>query len=99
MESITFKCRSCHTKYSVKPTLAGRTAECTKCGQRMQVPYRSPVVKLNEEMIAAEEEADEQRVVAQRASSAGRSHAGGAAFIATGVEADAAAPQVVGRTF
>jgi hypothetical protein len=58
MENITFKCRSCHTTYCVKPTLAGRTAECTKCGQRMQVPYRSPVVKLNDEMI--DEGAEEQ---------------------------------------
>src|SRR4051812_2419274 len=62
MDSITFKCRACHTQYSVKQTLAGRTAECTKCGQRMQVPYRSPVVKLNDEMISAEEEAEQQRI-------------------------------------
>jgi hypothetical protein len=99
MENITFKCRACHTTYSVKPTLAGRTAECTKCGQRMQVPYRSPVVKLNEEMISAEEEA-EQRAAAKQASAAGRSHAGSAARATAGDDdADAPAPQIVGRSF
>jgi hypothetical protein len=100
MESITFKCRACHTTYSVKPTLAGRTAECTKCGQRMQVPYRSPVVKLNDEMITAEEEAAQQGVAAKQASAAGRSHAGSAARVATtGNDGDAPEPQIVGRSF
>jgi hypothetical protein len=49
---ITFKCKSCHTTYRVKPALAGRTAECAKCGHRCHIPYRSPVVKLGEEFVS-----------------------------------------------
>ena len=48
---ITFQCKSCQTSYTVKDTLAGRTAECRHCGQRFQIPYRSPVVKLDDDMI------------------------------------------------
>lgn len=52
---IVFSCRTCGAKYKVSETLAGRLAECKKCGQRMSVPYRSPVVKLDDDMMVEED--------------------------------------------
>ncbi|HEX8324196.1 MAG TPA: hypothetical protein VF595_09810 [Tepidisphaeraceae bacterium] len=49
---IEFKCRHCLTKYAVKGSLAGRTAECKSCRRRFMVPYASPVVMLGDEHVA-----------------------------------------------
>src|SRR2546423_5770837 len=46
---IEVECRGCHARYRVKESLAGRMAECKRCGQKFRVPYRSPVIKLGEE--------------------------------------------------
>ena len=59
---IEFKCRHCFTKYSVRPALAGRTAECKACGRRFMVPYASAVVRLGEEDLTGDDEGVEPSV-------------------------------------
>ncbi|MDB5324825.1 MAG: hypothetical protein JWM57_394 [Phycisphaerales bacterium] len=53
---IEFKCRHCFTKYSVRPALAGRTAECKACGRRFMVPYASAIVRLGDEDLTVDDE-------------------------------------------
>jgi predicted Zn finger-like uncharacterized protein len=35
---ITFSCDNCHSSFTVDSQLAGRTARCRKCGERMVIP-------------------------------------------------------------
>jgi predicted Zn finger-like uncharacterized protein len=90
---ITFRCKSCHTSYSVKDTLAGRMAECKHCGQRFQIPYRSPVVKLDDEMVQDEPQPGES--AAARTHSPRKAPAGAAAMDGAG----AGGEQPVMRSF
>jgi predicted Zn finger-like uncharacterized protein len=78
---ITFQCKACHTSYTVKDTLAGRTAECKHCGQRFQIPYRSPVVKLDDDMI-------DEAPPPSRASLTGTATRAGTAHATTGLTED-----------
>jgi len=36
--AIDFSCSSCQKNYRVKDELAGKTAQCTACGKKMQIP-------------------------------------------------------------
>jgi len=36
--AIDFSCSSCQKSYRVKDALAGKTADCTACGQKMRIP-------------------------------------------------------------
>ncbi len=42
--AIEFVCSHCSKPYRVKDELAGRTAKCGKCGERMQIPQPGKVV-------------------------------------------------------
>ncbi len=39
---ITFSCDNCHSSFTVDSQLAGRSAKCRKCGQRMVIPTSAP---------------------------------------------------------
>src|SRR5262245_49646244 len=39
---IAFYCPTCSKQYHVKEELAGKTAKCGKCGNRMKIPGSAP---------------------------------------------------------
>src|SRR5687768_843050 len=70
--SIDAQCKSCQKRYRVNESLAGRVAECKHCGAKFRIPYRSAVVRLEDELDA---EMTQAAAASASASKAGAAHA------------------------